>query len=770
VQEVEGKDQRTGNKGEGCLGISLGLPVLSLPSHAIYLLLCTFVVVGLLYSLTTPFFEASDELWHYPMVKRFADGKGLPVQDPETETEWRQEGGQPPLYYLLMAGPTCWIDTDDLKELQRYNPHSYIGRADRRGNRNIIIHAERERFPWRGTVLAVHIIRILSVLLQSVTVLGVYYIGLEILPDDRELALAAASLTAFVPMFLFISASVNNDNLIVPIATWTVLLLVRLVRYGPSWRRLGMVALLVGVAGLSKMSGPGLLPLTLIILAVMARRRRDWGLLFRGGALVTASFLLISGWFYWRNWRLYLDPSGWSVWLKFGHGAREELPWLGLLREWGSFRNSYWALFGGVNVQVHEWIYHLLDLLLLVALAGLIFSLVQTWKGVEEERKVWDLLWIPFLWLALIMVGLFIWTSLIEASQGRLIFPAIGSVSLLLAYGLSRWVPRRWHGVLSVSLSGGFLVFALACPFVYILPTYRPPEPIPVDRVPADLPRLNITFGDQMRLLAGRVEPGPYHLGDEASVTLCWQGLREMDRDWSMFIHLFGREGKKLGQTDIYPTLGLRPTSFWDPGDVYCDTYDLPIKKRGDVPVLARVEVGLYDYASTDQERLPPISPAGKPMGYVEVGRIKVVPRHWPRYEPSYSTDYSLGGMITLVGYDLDKRVRAEEKLDCTLYWRVERPIPRDYTVFTHLLGPDGELWGQRDSQPLGGDYPTSAWGVGEVIRDEYDIPIQENAPPGQYRLEVGMYLLETGERLAVSEGGVPVGTRVLLGPVEVVQ
>jgi 4-amino-4-deoxy-L-arabinose transferase-like glycosyltransferase len=732
--------------------------------------------MGILYSLTTPFFEASDELWHYPMIKRFADGKGLPVQDPETETEWRQQGGQPPLYYVLMAAPTFWINTDDLRELQRYNPHSYIGRTDRRGNRNIIIHTERERLPWQGTVLAVHMIRILSVLLQSLTVVGIYVLSLEIVSHNRELALAAASLTAFVPMILFISASVNNDNLIVPIATWTVVSLVRLVKYGPSRRRLLIVALLVGFAGISKMSGPGLLPLSMIVVAAVACQRRDWGLLLRGAALVMTSFLLISGWFYLRNWRLYFDPSGWSVWLKFGHGAREELPWLKVLREWGSFRDSYWALFGGVNVQVHEWIYSLLDLLVLIALAGLALSLIRIRRGSAldgaqgETRRVWALLWVPLLWLVLIIVGLFVWTSLIEASQGRLIFPATGSVSLLLAHGLSQWVPRHRHGALAASLAGGFLVFALACPFVYIMPTYKPPEPLSTAEVPDDLPRQDVVFGDQMKLLAGGVEPGPHYLSDRVPVMLCWQGLREMDRDWSVFIHLFGRKRRNLGQTDIYPTLGLRPTSFWKPGDVYCDTYDLPLKKVGDVPVLARAEVGLYEYDSADFERLSPLSPTGEVMGRVEVGRIKVIPRRWPSYEPGYPADYSLGGLITLVGYDLDEQVEAGEELDCTLYWRVEQLVSADYTVFNHLSGPDGQLWGQLDSQPSIGNYPTSAWGVGEVIRDEHDIPVQRDAPPGQYQLEVGMYLLNTGERLPVSERGSSIGSRVLLGPVEVVQ
>ena len=37
-----------------------------------------FVILGVVYSLATPIFEASDELWHYPVVKHIADGRGLP--------------------------------------------------------------------------------------------------------------------------------------------------------------------------------------------------------------------------------------------------------------------------------------------------------------------------------------------------------------------------------------------------------------------------------------------------------------------------------------------------------------------------------------------------------------------------------------------------------------------------------------------------------------------------------------------------------------------
>ena len=97
------------------------------------------------------------------------------------------------------------------------------------------------------------------------------------------------------------------------------------------------------------------------------------------------------------------------------------------------------------------------------------------------------------------------------------------------------------------------------------------------------------------------------------------------------------------------------------------------------------------------------------------------------------------------------------------------------YTVFTHLLGeafnPDtrGPVWGQHDGLPLDGGLPTFQWPVGRVIRDRHTMSIDPDAPPGVYSLEVGMYLLETGQRLPVrTAGGELIGDRMLLEPIEV--
>jgi hypothetical protein len=110
-----------------------------------------------------------------------------------------------------------------------------------------------------------------------------------------------------------------------------------------------------------------------------------------------------------------------------------------------------------------------------------------------------------------------------------------------------------------------------------------------------------------------------------------------------------------------------------------------------------------------------------------------------------------LGEQIHLLGYDLvsPDQLKPGQTLNLALHWQAIRPPTADYTVFTQLIGPDGLVWGQQDSQPQGGRYPTTAWTVDQKVVDRYELTLRQDAPRGQYRLMVGMYQLATGQRLA---------------------
>ena len=116
---------------------------------------------------------------------------------------------------------------------------------------------------------------------------------------------------------------------------------------------------------------------------------------------------------------------------------------------------------------------------------------------------------------------------------------------------------------------------------------------------------------------------------------------------------------------------------------------------------------------------------------------------------PTVRCEVRLGDRIRFLGYDLlESELSRERPLAVTFYWRATAPVTISYHVFTHLLGPDGQIWGQLDSIPQGGTRPTNIWLPGETIVDHYEIPLKAGAPAGDYALALGLYDLQTMQRL----------------------
>ncbi|MEW6232097.1 MAG: glycosyltransferase family 39 protein [Chloroflexota bacterium] len=771
------------------------------------LMLIAFLVLGFTYSLATPVFEASDEILHYPVVKHIADGEGLPIQDPSVGTAWRQEGSQPPLYYLVAALATFWIDTGNLDELLWRNPHSNIGIHLDDGNKNMVVHTARESFPWHGAALAVHLIRLLSVLLGTTTVYLTYRIAMAVFPGNAALALGAASLTAFNPMFLFISASVNNDNLANALSSLALLQMILLVkRHSPNAQlqnnrrhhiepRL-LLGVTLGLATLTKLSALGLIPLAVLAAAVIALRQWSWpegapgtspppGLgtsqaartkpfhaltsiaaaFGRDCVLILLPVAAIAGWWYVRNWQLYGDPTGLNAMLAIA-GTRPSPPglWELVREEQEGFLISYWGLFGAVNVLMDNWVYRLLNTLMAVAALGLALA---TLRALWARRFKLEFCKVA-LWPAIVLAALVRWTSLTLASQGRLMFPAIAALSLLLTLGLSALWPRKDVAALAAGLGGLLFALALLAPFRYIIPAYPGPDLLR-GFDPQTVPhRVHINYDGKAELVGYETDTDRVTSGQSFNLTLYWRALAPMDRDYSVFIHVYGLDSQHIGQEDSYPGKGSYPTRLWQPGQALRDTYRLTIAPQANAPTQARIEVGLYELSSRDE--LPRFDGQGRPLKSPILGTIKVAAARPAQYQPEERTSYNLGNRAALIGYDLAARqVRPGGSLAVTLYWKVLESFEADYTVFCHLAVPGEKPVAQADGVPVRGFYPTKLWEKGEVIADEYLVQVAPEAPPGSYRLLVGMYLPSSGQRLPViGEGGKAQGDTIALAEVQV--
>jgi hypothetical protein len=134
-----------------------------------------------------------------------------------------------------------------------------------------------------------------------------------------------------------------------------------------------------------------------------------------------------------------------------------------------------------------------------------------------------------------------------------------------------------------------------------------------------------------------------------------------------------------------------------------------------------------------------------------------------------HPAEANLGENFRLLGYDYEPaQAFPGDTIHITLYWESLNPTAADYTVFIHLLDEEGQLQGQKDSQPLGGKYPTYLWDREERIRDDYELTTDPEAPPGSYDLAIGMYELQNLQRLPIltDSGGPQPDNRLLLpGP-----
>ncbi|MDY6875871.1 MAG: glycosyltransferase family 39 protein [Chloroflexota bacterium] len=141
----------------------------------------------------------------------------------------------------------------------------------------------------------------------------------------------------------------------------------------------------------------------------------------------------------------------------------------------------------------------------------------------------------------------------------------------------------------------------------------------------------------------------------------------------------------------------------------------------------------------------------------------------------THPLEVNFDGQVRLLGYDPPTGPFAPgDTIPLRLYWLGQAQMTDWYKVFVHLWGTPspaegGHIWGQEDVHPCDNSYPTPWWAAGDVVADEYRIPISPDTPPGEYQLVVGLYL-EDGPRLPVLDAaGRSTGDHVVVTTVQVV-
>ena len=718
---------------------------------------CVYLMLAITYGLIAPPFESPDEIGHFFTTKYIADFGRLPAPDVEPAEKYLygQEGTQPPLYYLVGAliVRASGVSTESAAEYLQVNPHTTCGSPQLAGNKGFLAHDPvEEAFPWQRTILALHLLRLYSTLLGLATVLGVYAIAHLCFPEHPGAAAIASALTALNPQFLFVSAGINNDTMVVPLCTWALYWLLRCYLHGFSSGRSILVSACIGLAALSKLGGVLLVPLAGLMLIMRVRINNhggDWrlaaGQVARATILMATPVLVLGGWWYLRNTILYSDPT-----LTDHHLAivslRDPTPLSLILREVPSMFYSFWGRFT-CDISPGGWYAASWGLITLAGLGGL----MAVWTHLDDNQKST----IAFLamWFLLVFAGWFRWNLSASGVQGRLLFPATASVSVLVAVGLSRWIgQRRWPRLGMFAWWGGLALWAI---FGFIRPTFTPPPRYQdAERLVIEHPTDGV-FGDRIALVGYDLPNRSVEPGEDLEVTVYLRAFEPLTDTYSIGLWLVSAvpgDTSRLAGLDTWPGNGNYPTTVWQEDEIVKDTYTIAAPESVSHAQAWLVQLNVY---RTSDGKWLEYTEDGQSLGQrIILGWVRVgtsVPLDVPA-PAQIASPVVFADSISLLGAHVETDDQSAQTR-ITLWWEALRELEQDHTVFVHVVDRDGNMVANGDGPPLQGGFPTSLWQTGDGVADEHVVVLPKDLPAGEYAIQVGWYDPTSGQRLATSQG-----------------
>jgi hypothetical protein len=254
--------------------------------------------------------------------------------------------------------------------------------------------------------------------------------------------------------------------------------------------------------------------------------------------------------------------------------------------------------------------------------------------------------------------------------------------------------------------------------------------------------RFQTEVGDGIGVLSATLLTEVLPQGGLLEAEVVWGTREPPERDWMAYLALVGPAGQEAQRADFEPYLGW-PMSDWG--------RDAVARGRGTLQVDPFIPGGTYTVTLGLADPVTGVS-LGEP---IEVGRVEVqtIERVFEVPEAEVESEAVFGEALRLLGYDLHL---ADDQAQVRLHWQALQRMDVPYKFFVHLVDPvSGQLVAQADVMPHNWTYPTTWWEVGEVVSDEIVLPLID-VPPGIYRLEMGVYHPDSGDRLPLTDGHEP--------------
>ena len=410
-----------------------------------------YVLVGTLFAVQTPAWQAPDEPAHYNYVAQVArDGCCPLIEQGDWQSDYQLE------LTTLKFAPDL-LDRLDTIQYEDHQPPLYYLLSS-------VVYSLTE-----GSLTA---LRLFSMMLGGIVVVIAYIIGKHVFPNQPQIALGAMALVAFQPQHLMMITSVNNDALAEVIIAFGLLWIIRYLQTEkiPVWQ-LGLIMALGLMTKTTTYFLAGVIPLAILLKwHTQKRPLRDliqsWGIF-----LVIA--LGIGGLWWLRNFGVYGFPDFLGL---RAHDSvvtdqqrtAEYIATNGIEIYRSEMArvtfNSFWGQFGWMAVPLDHvlggWIYRGFAGLMLVGISGWVVARLprQPQSNTPElDRRIRFNVWLILtVTLILAMLAYLYYNSEFVQWQGRYMFPGLIPFALVMVYGvdawrslfLARWDSSRWLSVL----------------------------------------------------------------------------------------------------------------------------------------------------------------------------------------------------------------------------------------------------------------------------------------------------------------------------------
>ncbi len=287
-------------------------------------------------------------------------------------------------------------------------------------------------------------LRLLAALMASTMLPLTYLTAREAFPDSRLVMLGAPVVMLLTQGYALNMSQISNDALAVPLGAAALLLLLRMVGRGLSWKRSALAGAVIGAALLAKLTSLFLLPVALAALALLVIYRREplKRALLHGAVLLAPVAVMLAPWTL-RNIALYGDATGASaarpLMSAFFASPLVSLQTLRL----NELLPTYW--FGEPIFPFAFWTNAWIAVLpgMVVAVAGLLFYLTQGRHGQVKDVQIRVMFVLVAFVVGVAAILLMPFGSGIGGVPGRYLYPLLPAGAFLLMFGIDRLLRRE---------------------------------------------------------------------------------------------------------------------------------------------------------------------------------------------------------------------------------------------------------------------------------------------------------------------------------------